>query len=189
MSVEKGCKQQYFCAQRRSSLLTYNQHIKYQLHHWMLIRFDSLVEVAHFWHISFLLRQVQLMAPVCLFPSLPCPLMCGRCKLWGQTFVLELHGSSLLPVILSWCVCNRESITKLFLLSECQKLHANEAKKEKRRDTGSHLALIHVMNGETGGRLRKASIHPLTHPFIHYSFKQNSVAIWGFYIILKIHTF
>lgn len=63
----------------------------------------------------------------------------------------------------------RESITKLFFLSECQKQFLFEA--EERR-AGRGVTLIPAMNEGTRGRLGKAFIHPLIYPFMPYSFKQ-----------------
>ena len=48
-------------------------------------------------------------------------------------------------------------------------------KKFEEGGSGNDLAFIPVMNEEIGGRLRKASTHPLLPPFTHYSFRQNSV--------------
>lgn len=134
--LKKGHKQQYFCAECRSNLvLIDNQPIAYQLPHWTLIRDSNpLPDVTVLGRVSFFLRKVRWMPSCSPFLSLLHPLTLRGLKLLGrQIFVFELHGISVLPDMLSWSVYvnenKREFITNLFLLSECQKIDAVEAKK------------------------------------------------------------
>lgn len=130
--------------------------------------------VAFLWPLSFFLRKLQLMAPLSAFPS---PLTVGRLQLLErQMFVFELHGSSLLPVILSRCVCikgNKRNPSQNYFSS----MDANKIYEGKKKGCNS-VTLIPVMNEETRGRLGKAFIHPSpTHSFITHSSKFRNY--WG----------
>lgn len=94
---------------------------------------------------------------------------CRETSATRKTNIFELHGSSVLPVILSCCICikgNKRNPSQSYFSS----VNGNKIYEEKKK--GGGVTLILVMHEETRGRLGKAFIYPSpTHSFITHSSK------------------